>query len=109
MKEVEVYRYEDKNGLGPFYNSHKDSIRLDAWRFGCDSIYTLQAWFESYGRNIDTEGYSIVKYTICKPNKSYILNEHNKLVYINEGVKGEIRFNLAWVVAREVIDDNILE
>jgi len=73
-----VYRYEDRNGLGPF--NHEGLNRMMAqlptprdvgmnhrrgWRYGGESIIDLNNYFGSYTRILEQYGYELVRYDVA--------------------------------------------
>lgn len=71
---TEVYRYELKDGGGPFLTlsghirTRNDTIYDcdDGWISCCPTIESLKKWFKE--RNIDTSTFVLMKYTV--PTKS---------------------------------------
>lgn len=71
---IECFRYEDKNGYGPYYNERKHIYNWsdDGWRYACDSLEKLNEWWSKNKEGMHLENYRIVKYLV-KINNQLLL------------------------------------
>lgn len=70
MVQKLVYRYEDENGFGPFYNA-LESLKMrgdDGWRDCLDSKEALEEWFLSRNIILDKKKYHVGIYLINFPS-----------------------------------------
>lgn len=91
---MKVYRYESKDGSGPYYNLDGTSKLLvgdkilninsskDNWRYGCDSIKNLKKYFKNSKQL--SNGYSIYLYDVDVPEYRYIKENGHILFNLNE-------------------------
>lgn len=89
-----IYRYESKDGSGPYYNLDGTSkllfgdktldskCSLDDWRYGCNSIRNLKKYFKNSKHLI--KGYSIYLYEADVPEHRCIRKTGHILFNLNE-------------------------
>lgn len=93
METIKVYRYENNKGEGPYWQKFTDSLvemynkhngdDYPGWLqdfevknnpdyiSGCNSLESLDKWFDGYKELLNEAGYDIKTYLIPKENIEY--------------------------------------
>ena len=102
-----VYRYEDSNGFGPFYNLHRAEFTLNNCRCGCLSYYDLINWFNSNANGAEVSSkYRLTKYIVDFPSTTPFFAQNGRIICVGnlEQSFPEVYFDLSWVREKEIVN-----
>ena len=103
-----IYRYENLDGFGPFYEQHRDKFILNNCRCGCLSYDSLISWFSKNSAGAQApNNYRVIKYVVDIPDKSLSFVHNGRIFFVGDILDelSEIYFNLDWVKSKEVVNE----